>query len=211
MLKRGLSQETLKIIACVTMLLDHIGFSLLPGIGLRTIGRLSFPIFCFLLSEGIHYTKRPGRYAARLTSGMILAELPFDLLFFGTFTWAHQSVMVTLLLAFIMGRCMMQTDSLWVKILFAVPFALLAQMMHTDYGAAGVLLVAAFILTRDLHQKILCQTLAVSLLLQPLAALAMIPIGFYNPEKRVSNRWIQLGCYLFYPAHLLLLYLITNR
>ena len=70
MKKSGLSQETLKIIACVTMLIDHVGatvvesqFFVTPFDGIyylyfamRIIGRVAFPIYCFLLAEGAHYT-----------------------------------------------------------------------------------------------------------------------------------------------------------
>lgn len=84
--KRGLSQETLKIIACVTMLLDHIGATFCPGIGLRIVGRIAFPIYCFLLAEGVHYTHSPKKYGLRLLIGALLSEIPFDLLFFGELT-----------------------------------------------------------------------------------------------------------------------------
>ena len=46
--KKGLSQEILKLIACVTMLIDHAGAVLFPQyISLRVIGRIAFPIYCF--------------------------------------------------------------------------------------------------------------------------------------------------------------------
>ena len=100
-MKRGLSQETLKLIACLTMLLDHIGAVFMPGSVLRDIGRLSFPIFCFLLSEGVFHTRDPRKYALRLTLGMFLAELPFDFAFYGGIHWGHQNVMLTRLLGFL--------------------------------------------------------------------------------------------------------------
>ena len=65
MMKKKLSQEMLKLIACVTMLLDHIGATILPSTGLRMIGRASFPIFCFLLAEGIAYTRNPKKYGEK--------------------------------------------------------------------------------------------------------------------------------------------------
>lgn len=73
MKERGISQEGLKILACLTMLADHAGMVLFPGqMGFRMIGRLAFPIFCFLLTEGAHYTKNPARYALRLAVGALL-------------------------------------------------------------------------------------------------------------------------------------------
>lgn len=59
----GLSGNALKIIAALSMLIDHIGFVLLPNIAiLRIIGRLAFPIYAFMISEGCAYTKNRLRY-----------------------------------------------------------------------------------------------------------------------------------------------------
>ena len=86
-MKKCLSQEWLKIIACVIMLIDHIGAVLLPQyIWLRYIGRIAFPIYCFLLAEGVHYTKNPQKYGLRLAAGALLSEIPFDLALFGGVT-----------------------------------------------------------------------------------------------------------------------------
>ena len=98
---KGISQETLKLIACVTMLIDHIGATLVAptdaiyyayvelytamawvNLVMRCIGRIAFPIFCFLLVEGAHHTRNPRKYALRLAIGMVLSEIPFDLAFF---------------------------------------------------------------------------------------------------------------------------------
>ena len=87
--KTGISQEGLKLLACLTMLIDHIGALFFPQFQwMRIIGRLSFPLYCFLLSEGIHYTRNPMKYGLRLLLVAVLTELPYDLLFRGEFTWA---------------------------------------------------------------------------------------------------------------------------
>lgn len=101
MRKRGLSQEALKGIACVTMLLDHIGATMVQGYTLRIIGRIAFPIFCFLMAEGTFYTKNPRKYGLRLMVGALLSEIPFDLAFRGKLTWEYQNVMLTLFLGFL--------------------------------------------------------------------------------------------------------------
>ena len=66
----GITGSTLKLIALVSMLLDHIGAVLIaapiPYYMLRLIGRIAFPVFCFLLVEGFFHTKNLNKYAVRL-------------------------------------------------------------------------------------------------------------------------------------------------
>ena len=60
---RFLSGNSLKLIAALTMLIDHMGIMLFPNVAvLRCIGRISFPIFAFMISEGARYTKDKTRY-----------------------------------------------------------------------------------------------------------------------------------------------------
>ena len=59
----GLSSNILKIIAAVSMLIDHIGVILFPSVRiLRIIGRIAFPIFAFMIAEGCFYTRQRLRY-----------------------------------------------------------------------------------------------------------------------------------------------------
>lgn len=118
--KKGLSQEALKSIACITMLLDHIGATMVRGYTLRIIGRIAFPIFCFLMAEGAYHTKNPRKYCLRLMIGMLLSELPFDLAFRLKPTWEYQSVMVTLLLGFVVVEIIQNTRYDLVKLLAVV-------------------------------------------------------------------------------------------
>ena len=114
--QKKLMQEDLKLIACITMLIDHFGHAIVPELPVpymaelyyacRIIGRLAFPLYCFLLAEGMQHTRNPKNYILRLGLGILLAELPFDILFEGHLTWAYQSVMVTLTLGAVMLLCM---------------------------------------------------------------------------------------------------------
>ena len=119
------SGTALKTIACITMLVDHIGAScieagiLTPGLDsgtlsrdtlstyplyrldmvLRFTGRLAFPIFCFLLVEGFVHTRDVKKYVRRLFLFALISEVPFDLAFFRTsFALDHQNVYWTLAL-----------------------------------------------------------------------------------------------------------------
>ena len=243
--KRGLSQESLKLIACITMLLDHIGATLVlrmlreipvpieqyrQWVGiyytLRIIGRIAFPIYCFLLVEGAHHTRNPKKYGLRLFVGMLLSEIPFDLAFSKQgsvfFDWSSNSVMLTLLLGFCMIEAMKRSEGFG-KIAMVLPFYLLAEWMHTDYGGLGILIIAVFALSRDLPHKNLCQCLGLCLVVYPgtramlgsvavnlewFAVLALIPIFCYDGRKLTHHVIVQWEFYLFYPVHMALLALL---
>ena len=227
MTKRPLSQEGLKFLACAIMLLDHIGATLIPWGTLRIIGRLAFPIFCFLLADGAHYTRNPRNYLLRLGIGAILSELPFDLALFGSWSWQHQSVMITLLLGAMALLAMKRMTQPLLKILVLLLFACLADFMNTDYGGAGVLMIALFGLTRERKYGWLVQLLGMYLIcrwvipggavwfigryvfIEIFAILALIPIWLYSGKKSTSSRAVQWAFYLFYPVHLWILYLIS--
>lgn len=213
--KRPFSQEMLKLIACAAMLIDHIGAYLLPQYTLlRVIGRIAFPIYCFLLAEGVHHTKKPHAYVLRLLLLAVLSELPFDLCTAGWITFRYQNVMLTLLLGVCMGLAMKKAP-LWLKPVLIFPFALLAQFLRTDYGAMGIVIIALFLLTRQMPQSLLLQAIGLYVIqlcfsvnnVQHCALAAMIPISLYSGQKITQNSIAQWSFYLFYPVHLLILWL----
>ena len=205
-MKRCLLQEWLRAIACASMLLDHLGAARSSLIALRAAGRLAFPLFCFLLAEGAAHTQSPRRYALRLGIGALLSELPFDLFLYGGLSWNRQNVMFTLLLAFFA----LQARGSGAKLLFMILVAAAADLLRTDYGGTGVVLVGlmAWVLPRSLPGCLAGMTLLFASLggIQLLAVFAMLPIRLYSGQRRLGRRgrWL---FYAFYPAHLLLLYL----
>lgn len=238
---RCIPQELLKLIACITMLIDHIGASLFPDLlWIRVIGRIAFPIYCFLLAEGMRHTHDPLKYLLRLFIGIFLAELPFDFLFFGGLTWSHQSVMVTLTLGGFMLLCMDKVSHKALKLLLIIPFALVAEVFLCDYGGYGILLIAIFALTEKWLYR-LTLVLALGLIndaqyivdslqyfpdwptnvavkhiislwppIQSFSVVAMAPISLYSGRKLTRSRAVQTGFYLFYPVHLAVLAILAN-
>lgn len=246
-LPKCISQEGLKILACLSMLLDHTGailvFSLFHHASasgqdtrpilelydlLRTLGRLAFPIYCFLLCEGVHHTHHPGRYGLRLLIAAFLSELPFDLALHGGFSWQNQSVMVTLLLGFLALESMKRCNLLLPKLLIILPFAILAEILNTDYGADGIWLMSIFFLTRDLpygralqflgmwflfspgNRMFLNWQYGISITTQEWAVLSLIPISLYSGEKHFRSKGLQWAFYLFYPVHLTALWILKG-
>lgn len=231
-----LSQEQLKLLACLTMLSDHTAVILLPVLFpqtefyqvfhelLRTVGRLAFPIYCFLTVEGIWHTHNLNKYAGRLATGALLAEIPFDLLFFGRLTFDHQSVMVTLLLG-LLAIC-------WGRKLknYVLPFAvcfLAAEFLNTDYGGWGVAIICMFALTKEMPHKNWLQLAGLALIfwamdsyrlpvgsiripIQLFGLAAMVPIALYTGKKVTYNRAVHEIFYLFYPVHMCVLLMLVR-
>lgn len=119
--QKGLTGNGLKWIAIITMLIDHMAVALIQnGIFqsntiiltqeqwqrcyqlywiMRYVGRIGFPIFCFLLVEGFYYTHNIKRYLFRLGIFALISEVPFDFaLFQNVFYLSYQNVYFTLLI-----------------------------------------------------------------------------------------------------------------
>ena len=96
----------LKMLALITMVIDHVGAVFFPQLyWLRYIGRISMPIYAFLISQGYKYTRNFTRYAIRLAIFAVISEVPYDLLFHGTWLeFGNQNIMFTLLSGLIAVR-----------------------------------------------------------------------------------------------------------
>ena len=87
--QQGISGYWLKLIAVISMLIDHTSAVILeqipgleaPAFFMRIIGRAAFPIYCFLLVEGFYHTRSRAKYAGRLFLFALISEVPFDLAF----------------------------------------------------------------------------------------------------------------------------------
>ena len=90
----SLSAAALHILAMVLMLMDHLWATLLPAQDwLTCAGRLAFPIFAFMAVEGYFHTHSFRKYALRLALFAVLSEVPFDLMYGGT--WFYPEVVVS--------------------------------------------------------------------------------------------------------------------
>jgi TraX protein. len=211
------SRFQLKLLAVVTMLIDHAGAILFPDmVAFRVIGRISFPIFAFLIAEGLFRTSNVKVYLGRLFASAVISEVPYDLAFHGTVYYPQsQNIFFTLfigLAAIAMLREYYEKNPV-ASILLAGAAVLLAEVLRTDYGWFGVAAVVIFYCMRSHPDK---GTLAFTLLntgfgllsskLQIVASAAGLPILLYS-GKSGRFRW-KYFFYAFYPAHLLLLFLI---
>ncbi|MBQ9443890.1 MAG: TraX protein [Lachnospiraceae bacterium] len=218
----------LKLIAVVTMFLDHIGSVFFPGtLWLRYVGRLAFPIYCFLIVEGFLHTRNLKAYMWRLFAFALISEIPFDMAFYGkVFDVKHQNVFWTMLFG-LMAISLMSLISLEnmilesaLRLLIAAPFAVTAQLIHTDYRWVGVYLIAVMYVFHDL-QFVMAGCVSFLMLpvftnaLEYVGIISLIPITMYNGRrgyaKGTMGKVIQWTFYILYPVHLIIFTMLRDH
>lgn len=211
--KLGINGFALKWIALSTMTIDHVGMVLFPNVvWLRMIGRIAFPVYCFLLVEGALHTKDIRRYLGRLLLFAFLSEIPFNLAHDGSI-WnpEYQNIYFTLFLGLLAVVCLRHQKRL-LGAAGAMVMIIGAEILHTDYGGGGVVFVLVFFVFygKRLMQSIVFSATEFFLFggLQNYGMLALIPISLYNGKRGPSLKYF---FYFYYPAHLLVLYLIRYQ
>jgi len=208
----------LKLIALITMIIDHVGAVFFPQvIWLRYIGRLSMPIYAFLLVQGYKHTRSFTRYALRLGIFAVLSEIPYDLLFHRTWLeFGNQNILFTLLTALLVMKLLDASAKSRNIFLFLAALALgvVPHFLSFDYGVYGVLAVLCFHLFIKYRgiDAIAYAGLTYGYYLngggsaQLWSIVSVLPILLYNGKRgRVSLKYL---FYIAYPAHLLVLYAI---
>ena len=235
----GVSADLLKLLALVSMTIDHYAAVVIyngnlygfvqeyhqmaiateKGMQLmrlyhifRTIGRLAFPIFAFLLTEGFIHTKDRKKYFLRVFLMGIISEIPFDLCMFNKwFAFSAQNIGFTLALGILamllMKKFRRKSILKWGSVVIC---AALAEILRCDYGALGILMIASLYNFRKEKTLRIFSGVIFSVWISlgnfGAAALSFLPIFFYNGEK---GR-IPLGriLYIYYPLHLSFFYML---
>lgn len=251
----GISGCWLKMIAVLTMLIDHTAASVLESmlqrmpswgpvtvnnwqnwyrldIVLRGIGRMAFPIYCFLLAEGFTYTHSKSKYAIRLFVFALISEIPFDMaLFKSVCDRNHNNVFFTLFIGlmtiwvsdFVLGwmrdqlsdkisAAMLTVMNLIAAfVILAAGCALAEAVFRCDYGAGGICAIYIMYMFRNQRMSgfatAVCMLGVMSGSLEFLALFMLIPMHFYNGTR---GKQLKYFFYAFYPVHLLILAIICQ-
>ena len=215
-LDHGISGAGLKRIAMICMLLDHTGAILIGPLiqqkgllhgwtilywMLRAVGRISFPVYCFLLAEGFSNTRNVQKYLLRLLSWGLISEVPFDLAFSGQACAA---------LAMLRNPSFESEKGCWpFPLVMKVPcIAILvgaAEIAHCDYGAKGVILIISMFHFREKVRLRNTVSGILLLLTSPLEVTAFASFPLLQRYNSTRGNQSKFGMYLFYPAHLMLL------
>ena len=179
-------------------------------------GRIAFPIFCFFLVQGVLLSGDFKKQIQRLSLFALISEVPFDLGLFGqVFYWGHQNVLFELALgaATIVGIKKIldgnkKRKQAYAAALFIVT-ALLAEFLRFDYGASGIIAMVLFYLVCNDRRRTMLMGLIAFLFEAPLYGTVYLSLPLiyqYNGKRGRGGRWF---FYIFYPAHLLALYLLS--
>lgn len=220
----GLTNNQLKIIAMLSMLIDHVGMVLFPAVGvLRTIGRLAFPIFAFMIAEGCAHTRSRRDYLLKIGAMALICQIVYAI----AEQSLYQSVMVTFTLSiltiygidgFLQKKnalsfaTMVAAMAAVVFMTFIGPEIFSGTDFAVDYGFWGVLLPIAVYYIPSRQGKILATALILTMLgitqggRQWYALLAVPVLMLYNGRRGKLN--LKYLFYVFYPAHLGIIYLI---
>jgi hypothetical protein len=197
-----MTTSMLKIIACLLMLIDHVGAALFPEVViLRMIGRLSFPIFAYLIAIGYSKTNSFSKYLRRLLIFAVISEIPFSLAFgeqtsihnFSDFLsffvgspYPHLNIFFTLALGLLVIRIWDKEESSLGKIIVAISLGITAEAFHTDYSMYGIAMMLAFYIFRESKIKTVISQTIVYLVFN---ALQIFLYVLSSPGVSVSLTW----------------------
>ena len=203
--------DWLKLLACLLMLIDHVGYLFFPDLlALRAVGRLAFPIFAWQIARGYRHTSHLGRYMGRLFVFALLSQIPYR-----WFSPGRLNILPTLL------------AGLWVLwlsdrggkkgLLYAGLLVAMGDVLHLQYGSYGLAMIWIFHLYgKDRGKTTLAYVLmslffvwldgfSDSMLFQSLSVWALFLIYADWPFQIRLNRYF---FYVFYPGHIAFLLLV---
>ena len=213
-----LTSNQLKLLAMLTMTLDHIGVQMFPGaLWLRIVGRLAFPIYAYMIAEGCAHTRNRRKYLLQMAGLALLCQL----VYFFAMGSLFQCILVTFTLSILLiyaydtgSRLLTALALLGVAfVTVALPRLLPGTDFAIDYGFFGVLVPVAAYLGETRRKKLLFTASALVALawsvgdIQWYSLAALLPLALYGGQR--GKRRMKWLFYLYYPLHLAAIYGIS--
>lgn len=220
--RRFMTSFAIKLIAAVTMFVDHMGLILFPQYKFfRIIGRLAFPLYAYCIAEGFRYTGSRKRYFLRVFILGLLCQV--------VYTIVERDIYLGILLTFSLSILLMTVQERFLSewkngkyvwgaayLLSVIAVFLLTRIVTVDYGFFGIMLPVVTALFPDKPRRITAFAICLSVLsldavyhgnsTQFYSLFALIPLLLYNGKQ--GKYKLKHFFYIFYPAHLVLLYAI---
>lgn len=225
-----LSGSALKLIACISMLADHLAKFYFPRFTwanavwftiagkpvsllqlMLMFGRFAFPIFVFLLVEGFLNTRNRKKYGLSLFFLALLSEIPFNLMNGNAVLLPKQNVMFTLLLGFL-AMCSLEyfKNKPLISFTLLLFMFLISRYMQADYRTAGFVFI---LLMYGLRKEKIIQCVAAPVLLQmkTMVFLSLLLTCLYNGRRGfIKTPFLKYFFYAFYPLHMLIIYFLAR-
>lgn len=225
-----LSGSALKLIACISMLSDHLakfcflrfswanvvwftiaGKSISLSQLMVMFGRFAFPLFAFLLVEGFLNTRNRKKYGLSLFVLALLSEIPFNLMNGNALLFPKQNVMFTLLLGYLAMCCLEYFKNLPIVSLLLLLFMfLVTRYMQADYRTAGFIFILLMYGLRK-EKVIRCVAAPVLLQMKAMVFLSLLLTCLYNGRRGfIKTPFLKYFFYAFYPLHMLIIYFLAR-
>lgn len=234
-----LSSTQIKIIAIITMTIDHIAFTAVPYgtavcFAMRFIGRLTAPLMCFLMAEGFVHTRSKRKYLLRLLLFGIVSQPFYYCFVFGLKDFNIISMVSNLNVIFNFATaltCLMLIENKKIPVLAKAMFiiALFIISGFCDWKYLLPIWTIIFFVFRENKKKVCCIFALASVILVPLLLLnlfddyiyflynfgvlvAVIPIVMYNGKhsnKQLTQLKKKINQYFFYVYYPLHMIIIT--
>lgn len=229
--KKSFSGNTIKIIAIIAMIIDHVGWTFIStntigAVVMHTIGKITGPIMCYFIAEGNHYSKNRRKYVERLALFALISHVPYNIFVNqGTITLLPTSVIFTLMCGLLALIVFEKIENKSLKIILIL--LLVGMTYWADWGIFGVLFVLAFgIFYGNLKKQMvtfsilsLCKVvyalfvdeglnyyLIVPRVLSPI--LVILLLSLYNGTKG-DSKYSKWAFYIIYPLQFLIIGVIA--
>ncbi|MDD3072615.1 MAG: TraX family protein [Candidatus Pacebacteria bacterium] len=194
----------IKLVAVITMLIDHIGAFIYPFAILRIIGRIAFPLFAYQLTVGYQKTSSRKKYLNRLFFFAVISQIPYYFIYASI----GKTVFLNILFSLMLG---IFTISVFEKKKFIYLFLIIPASFFVEYGFYGLLTILIFYFFKKREEKIVLFSLATfsyafiyQLFIQIYALFSLFFI--FGPKIKINLP--RYFFYIFYPVHLIVLYII---
>ncbi|OCA90498.1 hypothetical protein A8F94_01015 [Bacillus sp. FJAT-27225] len=220
-----LNANAIKVIAIIAMIVDHAAIWLVPAgttmdTIIHTFGRLAAPIMCYLIAEGFNYTSNLQNYIKRLFIFALISHFPF-VLYLGLEWWQATSVIWSLLMGLVALAISQKTD-LHLALKAALIGLCCVLAWTADWNYIGVLWVLFFGIFRGNFKMQMLSYVTIGTVFYIIPGIVsmgfdsifrfgiflVIPLlALYNGERGKKSNLIKWTFYVFYPAHLFILYI----
>lgn len=225
--KKGLTSDTLKLIAVIAMVIDHIAWTFIPfgsiaGQIMHIIGRLTAPIMCFMIAEGYYKTHNVKKYAQRLGIFALISHIPYTYLHTGKLEIISSTSMIFTLFMGLLALIVRDSTKYETSIKNIIILLICLVSMIGDWGGIAVVWIVIFgsrNYSGKTQMQYFCVSTAVMIILSTifsavngcwyhslfqLGIFLTVPLLMKYNGVRKSGKSYKWFFYIFYPAHLLL-------